>query len=281
MRQVRSLMSCSFLGSIAVLGGCIAGEDASPGRSADQSEEASALGLFQAAALPSFAQTPNIAAAAPGVLGANPVVRALYGTESGFQIYRCDLNAAGQPAWALRSPLAHLSPRGLTASLLRSVSNRYHARSDFGALASDAELTAMGLIDSAGVRTTAPIWQITFDRPRRSFLDPWVSIRRETVAGRVVAQDTVNANDIPWLLIQVRGRAVTPISEGVAGTTSSLADGRANPIAASEYLLRFNTRGGVAPAAARCSEAILGRESQQPYSSDYYFVDVDAPAYVR
>jgi hypothetical protein len=229
-----------------------------------------------AAALPSLAQTPTIAAAA-GVLGSYPVVRALYATESGFQIYRCDRDSAGRPAWALRTPLAHLEPRGLTGLLVRPVAGRYHARSDFGALVSDAELGAMGLISATGVRSTAPMWQFTFTGVRPAPGQPAPAVRRETVAGRVLAQDTVRSTDIPWLLIEVRGRAVTTLANGLATAVSNVPDTRNHPIAASEYLLRFKTRGGVAPAASFCAEATLGTEGQQPYAADYYFVDINPP----
>ena len=45
-----------------------------------------------------------------------------------------------------------------------------------------------------------------------------------------------------------------------------------DPLAATDYILRWNLRGGVAPAAASCSEATLGSESIQAYSADYYFL---------
>ena len=133
---------------------------------------------------------------------------------------------------------------------------------------SDAELAALGLL-TGGVRATAPIWQFTVTTSG--------SGRRETVAGRLLAQDTVDATAIPYLFLEVRGRAVSTISGGVVRQTSSAADPVAHPIAASEYLLRWNTRGGLAPAAS-CTTANLGAESQAPYHSYYYFIDADPPA---
>ncbi len=227
----------------------------------------------KAAALPDFGSTPRIAAAVPNAFGTAPVVRALYRTRSGFQIYRCTHDASGQPVWQLRTPLTELEPKALTALLVGRGSNRYHMLSQFGELVNDAELAAMGLLGGDGVRSTAPVWQFTFTGSHESELN-----RRETVAGRVIAQDSVSTADIPWLLIQVRGRAVSTITDGVMIETGNIADPRRHPIAASEYLLRFNTRGGVAPAAATCDESAIGSESQQPYAADYYFIDIDAPA---
>lgn len=220
-------------------------------------------GLTLRVPLPSFAQTPNIAAAAAARLGTNPTVRGVVLTNSGLQIYRCDRNAAGVPTWSLRSPFAEFSSTfvGFPAS------NAYHARSDFGGLVTDDEQRALGLLDAAGVRATAPIWQFSFfDRASQRIT------RRETVAGRVVAQDAPSAADIPLLLIEVRGRAVTTIRNGVVASTSSAADRAANPVAGSEYLLRWQTRDGLAPAAASCTAATIGAESQSPYSALYYFI---------
>jgi hypothetical protein len=276
-QQFKATARCGMALALALLVGSAAA--AEPHRQGDFDDDLGdrAVLRVRAASLPSFAQTPNIAAAAGAALGAAPVVRALYGTESGEQIYRCDRDAAGRPAWALRTPLAHLTPKALTALLVRPAFSRYHARSDFGSLVSDAELSAMGLLSAAGVRVNAPIWQFTFTGARVPGTSLAPAVRRETVAGRVLAQDTVDATAIPWLLIQVRGRAVTTLQGGLAQQTVAVADPRANPIAASEYLLRFNTLGGVAPAAALCVDSTLGAESAQPYAADYYFVDIDPP----
>lgn len=211
--------------------------------------------------LPSFSRTPNIAAAVASRLGPTAIVRGYYSTFDGFQIYRCELAANGQPAWALRTPLAQLLGSGASASAV------YHARSDFGGLVSDAEQTALGLLVN-GVRATAPIWQFT--------ITPSGLERRETVAGRVLAQDIVDTTAIPYLFIEVRGRAISTITGGVVRQTTAVADPLAHPIASSEYLLRFNTRGGLAPAVP-CTNLNLGSESQQPYRSIYYFIDNNPP----
>lgn len=215
--------------------------------------------------LPSFSRTPNIAAAVASRLAPGAIVRGYYGTFDGFQIYRCELSASGQPAWALRTPLAILLGSGASAQ------TGYHARSDFGGLVTDAEQTALGLLAN-GVRATAPIWQFNVITGGNG--------RRETVAGRVIAQDSPDATAIPYLFIEVRGRAVSTITGGVTRQTSNLADPIASPIASSEYMLRFNTRGGLAPGAS-CTTSNLGAESQQPYRSYYYFIDNNPPAALR
>lgn len=279
MRHIQSSFAISLLGVVAMFSGsplALAMSSSEPVGLPQTGREPGYAGI-RAAALPGFERTPNIAAAVPAALGANPVVRALYGTQSGFQIYRCGRDASGQPAWLLRTPLTELTPKALTALRVRHASNRYHMASDFGGLVADAELGAMGLLAGDGTRTTAPVWQFTFTQPGVSG-QPGAA-RRETVAGRVVAQDSVNASAVPWLLVQVRGRAVSTLDAGIAVETTNVADERANPIAASEYILRFYTHGGVAPAAATCNENTIGIESQQPYAANYYFVDIDPPAH--
>jgi Protein of unknown function (DUF3455) len=252
----------SALASLTVLAGDAAADDdpsLAPGA------ELSIAGGRSVAALSTFAFPPNIAAAVASRLSPNAIVRGIYGTVSGFQIYRCELSAAGQPAWALRTPLAELLGAGISSR------NSYHARSDFGGLVSDAEQTALGLLVN-GVRATAPIWQFTVTSSGTA--------RRETVAGRVIAQDSVDATAIPYLFLEVRGRAVSTITGGVVRQTTSVADPIANPIASSEYLLRLNTRAGLAPSAG-CSTSTLGAESQQPYRSVYYFIDNNPPSASR
>jgi hypothetical protein len=250
----------SALASVTVLAGAAAA-DAAPAPRAELSSAA----VSSVAALPSFASTPNIAAAVASRLSPNAIVRGLYTTTNGFQIYRCELSAAGQPAWALRTPLAELVGSGISAL------NAYHARSDFGGLVSDAEQTALGLLVN-GVRATAPIWQFTAPTSGGS--------RRETVAGRLIAQDSVNATAIPFLFLEVRGRAVATITGGVVRQTTSVADPIAHSIASSEYMLRFSTSAGLAPSTG-CSTSTLGAESQQPYRSVYYFIDNNPPSALR
>jgi hypothetical protein len=259
------------LGSLALLGGCAADDvDSSTDISEDPSVIFTPTGLVET--LPSLTGLPNIAAAAAARFGANPALRAHFVTGSGFQIYRCDNTASG-PAWTLRTPLAQLHANLPTLLSYPQVSNAIHARSDFGGLVSDAELSAMGLIDAAGARSVAPTWQITFGE---SVARRRIPTRREIVAGRVVAQDAApTPTSIPSLLIEVRGRAVSTIQGGVAVATSNVADATANPIASSDYLLRLSNGLGTAPDAAACTSATLGQESQTYYTANYYFVDVN------
>jgi hypothetical protein len=220
------------------------------------------------ASLPCFDETPSIAAAAATLLPAGTKVRAVYATESGAQIYRCDKNAAGQPVWALRTPLAHLVPSKKTKQKLGATALAYHHRSDFGGLVSAAEIAALGLIDGAGVVTNAPVWSFTFAAEGT----PQIVEEREIVAGRVLAQDVLGTGNIPNLLVEVRGRSVAGLADGIVLGASNLADPAEDTLAATSYILRWNLRGGVAPAAGLCSQATLGSESQQAYAADYYFL---------
>jgi Protein of unknown function (DUF3455) len=278
MNKILSSLSISSLGALALLGACgVDAVDAVDNEAATTEPESAATSAVTGSGdrLPSLVNLPNISAAAARVFGPSPVVRAVFSTSSGFQIYRCDLNAAGQPAWALRTPLARMAPSGPTAVALSNVSNGYHARSDFGGLLSDGELSALGLIDAAGVRTTAPTWQFTFTASRRDLFTP---VRREVVAGRVLAQDaSAPTSNIPDLLVEVRGRSISTIAGGVTTAVSNRPDPVANPIASADYLLRFSSVGGVAPAAGECATATLGIESQQYYSTYYYFIDTNSP----
>ena len=221
------------------------------------------------APLPCFQPTPNIAAAAASRLPRGTWVRALYLTESGEQIYRCERNVQGAFVWALRTPLAHLVPSRLTELRLGTLAASYHHRSDFGGLLTPLEVATLGLVDGAGVTGVAPIWAFTFAAPEHA----QVAEEREVVAGRVVAQDTIGTGNIPNLLIEVRGRSVAGLVDGIVVGATAAADPDADPIAASDYLLRWNLRGGLAPAASLCSEAALGTESHQPYLADYYFLE--------
>jgi hypothetical protein len=221
------------------------------------------------AQLPCFEDTPNIAAAAATLLPAGSKVRALYATESGAQVYRCDRNAAGQPVWALRTPIAHLTPSKATKQKVGAAALAYHHRSDIGGFVSPAEIAALGLIDAAGAAINAPVWTFTFPAEGT----PQIVEEREIVAGRVLAQDVLGTGNIPHLLLEVRGRSVAGLADGVVLGATNVADAAQDPIASSNYILRWNLKGGVAPAAALCSEATLGSESQQAYSADYYFVD--------
>jgi hypothetical protein len=268
-RHVHSFAVTAALASIATLAAACESDASDPSEATTASTSSAVTPVRSVAALPCFEATPNIAAAAATRLPPGTWVRALYHTESGAQIYRCDRNAAGAPVWALRSPLAHLIPSRATERRLGQVALAYHHRDDLGGLVSPPELAALGLVDAAGATITAPVWVFTFAAPE----SPVIAEEREIVAGRVLAQDVVGTGNIPNLLLEVRGRSVAGLDQGVVVSATSAADPALDPIASSDYLLRWNLRGGVAPAAALCTEATLGTESQQPYQADYYFLE--------
>lgn len=249
-----STLSLSVAFAASLVAGCALDQEAAPGEegieSLDETEQ-EAFGITQSVtALPSLTGTPNIkaiAATLPALTAVN-VVR----TSAGFQIYRCDQAAAG-PAWALRTPIAVLSPspdvqrQSLNTSRLGSLVASYHYRSDFGGFLSPAQLTTLGL---ANPPVNAPMWDFTFDVNGQ--------LHREVMAGRLLAQDVTNAANVPMFLLEVRGRVIE--------------NGAARPIGTATHVLRWNTRGGLAPAASSCTAASLGREIQVPYSADYYFL---------
>jgi len=75
----------------------------------------------------------------------------------------------------------------------------------------------------------------------------------KVVASRVDGV-TVEPTAIPWLLLKA-----TP-SPGTHGK-----------LAATTYIQRVATAGGVAPAAADCNAATVGTVAEVPYTADYYF----------
>ena len=227
------------------------GTDPDEGGALEETEQEAGSTTTGVTPLPSFATTPNIKAAA-AVLK-NPSVAAVVRTVSGFQIYRCDMGAAA-PEWKLRTPLAGFEPSpdvqkpSLNCSRLDSLVGSYHYRSDFGALLASPQIEAMGL---ALPPVNAPVWDFTFQADGQP-------VHREVMAGRVLAQDAPNAANIPMLLLEVRGRSIDP--------------GTPKAIASATHVLRWYTRGGLAPAATACTAATLGREVQSPYAAQYYFV---------
>jgi hypothetical protein len=239
---------------IASLGaGCLSDAGAAQGDERDGLDETaqeSGGSTASVTPLPSFATTPNIQQAIAKL--SNPSAIAVVKTISGFQIYRCELGTAA-PEWRLRTPLAGLAPSFdvqrpvLNLERLAGLVGAYHYRSDFGGLAAPAQLAAIGLV----APTTAPVWDFTL-QPSGG------APRHEVLAGRVLAQDATSAESIPMLLLEVRGRSID------AGTPSALAP--------ATHLLRWNTRGGVAPAASACTTETLGREAQSPYAAEYYFL---------
>ena len=92
-----------------------------------------------------------------------------------------------------------------------------------------------------------PTWQHSEDTSR--------------VWGRAVASSTdpayVEANAIPWLLVQAVGA-----SSGPTGGTG---------LSATSYIQRVNTSGGVAPASGCSKSRDIGSLALVPYATDYYF----------
>ena len=80
-----------------------------------------------------------------------------------------------------------------------------------------------------------------------------------TVWARAMAAATVDANAIPWLLLQVVGTRVGPTGgDALTGTT---------------FLQRLNTRGGLAPATGCDVLADVGHKAFVPYTADYFFYE--------
>lgn len=249
-----SPLSLSAVLAASLGAGCALDPDVPPPEAPEALEEG-ALELGPGAPgvtpLPSFAHTPNIGQAV-GLLS-KPSVAAVVKTVSGFQIYRCDQGTSA-PEWKLRTPLAVLAPApdvqrpALNCARLGSLAAAYHYASNFGELLSPPQVEALGL---AQPPVTAPVWDFTFQ-------PGGAPVHRELLAGRLLAQDVTSPANIPLLFIEVRGRAIDP--------------GTPRVLAAATHLLRWNTRGGLAPAASACTAATLGREVQSPYSADYFFL---------
>ncbi|HWO18693.1 MAG TPA: DUF3455 domain-containing protein [Kofleriaceae bacterium] len=251
--SVSAALSAALVASLCAA--CVTEPDAAPGEEAEalgETAQETGYGITSVTPLPSFSSTANIRTAS-GVLAGASVV-AVAKTIAGSQIYRCEQGAT-TTEWKLRTPLAGLEPStyvqnvSLNKARFSSLVGAYHYRSDFGALLAPAQLEALGLTLPP---VNAPVWDFTFQPSGQA-------PRREVVAVRLLAQDTTNAANIPLLLLEVRGRSIDP------GTPSA--------IAGATHLLRWNTRGGLAPAASTCTTATLGREVQSPYSADYYFID--------
>lgn len=247
----RSSMFTLSTALVASLGAGCAIDPAAPDDGLDEAAQASGGGTTGVTPVPSFASTPNIQQAA-GLL-ANPSAIAVVRTMAGFQIYRCDQGTAG-PEWKLRTPLATLEPSphvqraSLNRARLGSLAAGYHYRSDFGGLLASSQLEALGL---AQPPVNTPVWDFTFQPSGQP-------VHREVFAVRLLAQDAPSAANIPLLLLEVRGRAIDP--------------GTPRAIAAATHILRWNTRGGLAPAASTCDATTLGRDAQSPYSADYFFL---------
>lgn len=248
-----STLSLSAALVASLFAGCAIDPDAAPAEELDgldeTAQESGSTGSVTA--LPSFANTPNIKQAVS--LISNPSVAAVVRTVSGFQIYRCEQGTAALE-WKLRTPLAGFEPSPnvqrptLNRARFGSLVATYHYRSDFGGLLAGPQIDTLGLAVPA---VNAPVWDFTFQ-------PSGAPTHREVLAGRLLAQDVTSSANIPMLFIEVRGRSIDP------GTPSALA--------AATHVLRWYTRGGLAPAASTCSTTTLGREVQSPYYAEYYFL---------
>lgn len=252
--NVTSVLSLSAAALAAsLLAGCVAEAGATQGDDLDGVDEAaqeSGAITGSVTSLPSFASAPNIQQAVSQL--ANPSVAAVVKTLSGFQIYRCEQGATA-PEWRLRTPIAGLVPSLevqrplLNAQRFAGVLGTYHYRSDFGGLLAPSQIASIGL----AAPTTAPVWDFTFQGSDGM-------ARHEVLAGRVVAQDTTNPANIPVLFLEVRGRSIDP--------------GAASALASATHVIRWNTRGGLAPAASACTSETIGREYQSPYAAEYFYL---------
>ena len=67
---------------------------------------------------------------------------------------------------------------------------------------------------------------------------------------------TVDPDAIPWLLLKATAHSPGPDGERFAATT---------------FIQRISTTGGLEPAAADCNDATVGSEREIPYTADYRF----------
>jgi len=67
---------------------------------------------------------------------------------------------------------------------------------------------------------------------------------------------TVDPTAIPWLRLRVTSASAGPDGDRLAAT---------------KYIQRLRTTGGLAPAAASCNEETLGDVAEVPYTADYAF----------
>ena len=84
----------------------------------------------------------------------------------------------------------------------------------------------------------------------------WEARDGSTVKAARVDGVTVDPTAIPWLKLK-------------ATSASAGADG--DRLAATTYIQRINTAGGLAPAAATCNADTAGTQSESPYTADYVF----------
>ena len=92
----------------------------------------------------------------------------------------------------------------------------------------------------------------------------WKALDGSTVKGARIADytDPTRPPAIPWLLLKADSTTAGPVGNELTDTT---------------YIQRLATRGGLAPAAAKCDTASAGKVARVPYTADYYFWKKDGP----
>jgi hypothetical protein len=78
----------------------------------------------------------------------------------------------------------------------------------------------------------------------------------KVVGQRIKDPITVDPTAIPWLLLEAKSATAGPDGDRLAATT---------------YIQRVATTGGLAPAASTCNADTAGAESEIPYTADYVF----------
>jgi hypothetical protein len=84
----------------------------------------------------------------------------------------------------------------------------------------------------------------------------WQAKDGSKVVGQRVDGVVVDSTAIPWLLLSASSTA-----PGVSG----------DRLAATTFIQRIATTGGLAPAPAECNPSTLGATKEIPYTADYYF----------
>jgi hypothetical protein len=84
----------------------------------------------------------------------------------------------------------------------------------------------------------------------------WQANDGSVAVGQRVNGVTVDPTAIPWLLLRV-----VSTSEGLSG----------DRLAATTFIQRINTTGGLTPATSGCNATTVGRTAEVPYTADYWF----------
>jgi hypothetical protein len=84
----------------------------------------------------------------------------------------------------------------------------------------------------------------------------WQARDGSTVVGQRVEGATVDPTAIPWLLLSAVSTSAGPDGDRLAATT---------------FIQRVNTTGGMAPPASSCDSTTAGTATEVPYTADYYF----------